>query len=138
MNDNNNRNNNFKDNFSLDIEKIFNVLNTNDYSAFIQESENFAKKLSEEKKNKIKTSQLRKFYDEIIDDKLSKENYRKTLPFLKVKLAYAKGRKTINDLFYSNMIKLIDKSLEKEENIEIFKDFFESIIAYYKFYGDDK
>ncbi len=140
MNNNygNSKSNNFrapeKSIYDVDIEKIFNkkVIETNDYTDFIAEAEKFAKGVE------INSNQLRNFYDEITGDKLNEENYKKILPFLKVKLAYSKGRKTIEELFYNNFIKIIDETLKSKDNIVIFKQFFEAIVAYNKFNGDNK
>ncbi len=127
QNKNRNQNRNEVKN-NLDLRNVFEAAKNNKYNVFVEEAEKFAKNNKD-----ISNSQLRKFYDEVSSkEKLNKNNFQKVLPFLKVKLAYALGRGNIKQDFYKNMVMLIDETLKSEENIVIFQEFFEAIVAYNK------
>lgn len=90
-------------------------------------------------KNKI--SQIRKFYDEVItfsEYLRSGEDYKTILPYIKMlnaKTAYAEGRKLVTEDF-KNFIK---QSLEfvtddDPKAFSIFVGFFEAFMGYYKFF----
>jgi len=89
-------------------------------------------------KDIITTSQLRNIFSEV-----KKINAKKIpeLKMLRVRLAYVAGRsettnkdknKLIQDFYYN--LDLLIKKVNKD-NLENFKDFFEAIIAYHKYYG---
>lgn len=90
-----------------------------------------------------KTTQLRKFYDELamwnerVQQASNKEEkYRELEPFikmLKAKVAYAKGRKYVNDDFLSVFSLLIDQ-IKNVETLRDAKLFFEAVIGYCKLY----
>lgn len=85
-----------------------------------------------------KPSQVRKFYDELCmwETKINQEptRFNDYLPFilmLNAKLAYAKGRKLVDD----NFVKLIGdclKQVTNPETLKIFKLFFEAFLGFYK------
>ncbi|OBX09342.1 type III-A CRISPR-associated protein Csm2 [Gallibacterium genomosp. 3] len=90
-----------------------------------------------------KTTQLRKFYDELsmwnerVQQAPNKaEKYQELEPFikmLKAKVAYAKGRKHINDDFRN----VFDEIINQINNVETLRDaklFFEAVIGYCKLY----
>lgn len=85
-----------------------------------------------------KSSQIRKFYDELCmwETKVSLQpaKFNDYLPFilmLNAKLAYAKGRKLVDD----NFVKLIGdclKQVKDQETLRICKLFFEAFLGFYK------
>jgi len=101
----------------------------------------FAKDLGK----KLKTTQLRKFFDEFVkikaklessDLSLDKELYSNILP----SVVYARGRDLCPDSFVNFIKKSIDKILEvndeniKKKRFDIFMKILESIVSYNKFY----
>ncbi|MBL8254917.1 MAG: type III-A CRISPR-associated protein Csm2 [Candidatus Competibacter sp.] len=91
-----------------------------------------------ENRNANKPSQIRKFYDELCmwETKvgLEPERFKDYLPFilmLNAKLAYAKGRRLVDDKF----VKLIGdclKQVKDPETLRICKLFFEAFLGFYK------
>jgi len=86
-----------------------------------------------EKGKNISTSQLRNIFSEI--RKFNKEDIPK-LKLFRVKLAYISGRNEKSPET-QNLCLLLDSLIKNvnENNLEIFKDFFEAIISYHKFYN---
>jgi len=89
-------------------------------------------------------SQIMKFYHEVlefkrkIDEEPSKFN--NFLPYIKIlnaKAAYAKGRGLISDSF-KEFISNSLKKINDYKDFEIFTNFFEAFIGYYKFYTEKK
>jgi len=109
---------------------------------FSTDAEEWAKKIYNEgggKKNK--TSQIRKFYDEILNFYISiksGEEYKSLLPYIKMlnaKVTYAEGRNLVTASFTSLIKQCISQlKPDKPETIEIMKSFFEAFMGYYKFY----
>lgn len=116
-------------NFYINSDLVYNVKEKDNYNNFFKHAEEFAKN------NKESPNQIRKIYDEIL--KINENNMNKNLAFLKVKLAYAFGKKNIKKGFYNCMKKLIE-NVKSKEDLEIFKDFMEAFVAYNKVYGEDK
>ena len=103
-----------------------------------------ADKITNELRNSIKTSQLRKFFAEIKDidiylkdkdiwDEKAKMDFYLLMP----KLAYANGRDVIGDKFFELMKISMEKvGSGKEEDtlvdFKIFTQFLEAIVAFYK------
>lgn len=100
------------------------------------------------KQENNKASQIRKFYDEILkfysdiknepDDKKRVETYKLLFPYIKMinaKASYAEGRKLTTPLFTS-LIKQTTNHLDSDylPTFEIFKNFFEAFMGFYKFY----
>ncbi|MEK6590854.1 MAG: type III-A CRISPR-associated protein Csm2 [Nitrospinota bacterium] len=90
---------------------------------------------------KNKTSQIRKFYDEVLkfnNDFKSGEDFKLILPYLKMlnaKTAYAEGRKLITDEFKTFISLSIGHVTEDNpSSFELFKSFFEAFMGYYKYY----
>ncbi|CAA6820354.1 MAG: CRISPR-associated protein, Csm2 family [uncultured Thiotrichaceae bacterium] len=89
-------------------------------------------------KNTNKSTQLRKFYDEICmwETRISShpEMFKESLPFIKMinaKVAYAKGRKLVDD----NYVLLINhclKQIQDEDTMRYFKLFMEAFMGFYK------
>ncbi|MBF0177537.1 MAG: type III-A CRISPR-associated protein Csm2 [Magnetococcales bacterium] len=99
----------------------------------------WAVKLNEAKKESNKSTQLRRFYDEIcmwaekVGDK--KEKYDELIPFIRMlnaKTAYAYGRKELVD---KSFVELMDKCLKQvtdPKTLQRFKLFMEAIMGFYK------
>ncbi|WP_298534922.1 type III-A CRISPR-associated protein Csm2 [uncultured Methanobrevibacter sp.] len=97
-----------------------------------------------ENSDDLKTSQLRKFFAAIrlIEQKenLTWDVVEPQFYLLKPKLAVSAGRKNIPKPFYRLLIKLMEKvdvgsDEEKLKSFNTFIKFFESIVAYHKYYG---
>jgi CRISPR-associated protein Csm2 len=95
-------------------------------------------------KNKTnKASQLRRFYDEIVmwnekvgDSPQKFDEFQPYIQMLKAKVAYAFGRKHVDE----NFRKLLDQIVEQSRSAETLRQgklFFEAFMAYYKVYGKD-
>lgn len=99
---------------------------------------------SSNNKNASKPTQLRKFYDEICmwDSKSQQQpdQFEEYLPFilmLKAKVAYAKGRKHVQEE-YKGILNHCLKELEetpKSETLHNLKLFMEAFTGFYKFHG---
>lgn len=83
-------------------------------------------------------TQIRKFYDELVmwDDKasLSEVEYAKNkvlLKMMKAKIAYAKGRKHIDDRFMKMFNQCMDQ-VTSAQKLRQFKLFFEAFMGYYR------
>ena len=93
--------------------------------------------------NANKSTQLRKYYDEIImwEQKIRQnpEKYPEYLPFIKMlnaKVAYAKGRKLVDDNFVSLMRHCTAQIQEDDiQSFYTFKLFFEAFMGFYKMYS---
>lgn len=91
-------------------------------------------------RNENKATQLRKYYDEIImwEQKVrqSPDKYLEYLPFIKMlnaKVAYAKGRKLVDQNFVDLMRHCTKEIDDKDINtFYTFKLFFESFMGFYK------
>jgi CRISPR-associated protein Csm2 len=93
-------------------------------------------------KHKVnKRSQIRKFYDEVLFfyDNLKnkpKENFNQFLPYIKLiraKVFYSLGRGHIDEDF-KEMIEGCLNQIEDWEDFEVFKNFFEAFMGYYRFH----
>lgn len=90
------------------------------------------------KKETNKPTQLRRFYDEIVlwESKVSQhpEKFEEYLPFIRMinaKVAYALGRKLVDD----NFVKLINDGLRQVDSVDTmrhFKLFMEAFMGFYK------
>ncbi len=109
---------------------------------FDQLPNRIAKIVAQSSGDKNKPTQLRRFYDEIVNwyDKLqdNQDNYKQSLPLIKMinaKVAYAKGRKHVDDTFVTLMKHGIGK-LEAEhiDTFFNFKLFMEAFMGFYKSY----
>jgi len=79
-----------------------------------------------------KTSQIRNVFDRV--KRMEYDEYK--VPLLRAKLFYVAGRHSemspLKDIL-SDALKLIDE----KEKFDRFKDFFEAIVAYHKYYGGE-
>jgi len=100
----------------------------------------WAKQLGNESTQQInKSSQIRQFYDKVIElyeksINIPENEYKKKIyPFvimLNSKVAYAKTRKKVSDTFVK-MINSCVTQANTKERLEIFKLFFEAVIGFY-------
>ena len=103
-----------------------------------------AKIISESKKKETnKSTQLRRFYDELVlwDERagISEEAFKNALPFIfmiKSKVAYAKGRGTVDYVFQEFMNRLIDQ-ITDIKTLKNAKLFMEAMMGFYKSYKQD-
>jgi CRISPR-associated protein Csm2 len=128
----------FKDHFTPEPVKF--ILNRpeekEELTKYLDSIKNYVKNVS----NIISTRQLRNIFTEISKIKATKEGIN-NLELLRIKLAYIAGRSETNNKqknnvirdFYSNLDELI-KNVHTTNDLEIFKDFFEAIIAYHKYF----
>lgn len=114
----------------------------------IAKPDGIAEKVAKQLKNdrsKLNTTQLRKYFDTIIKikEKISEsgwESAQSDYYMLYPTLAYAKGRGTIPENFYSFCILCLDKIPSKNgnqasaENFNKFVSIMESLVAYSKYY----
>ncbi len=108
---------------------------------FSQKAEDLARRLKDDK-NKNRPSQLRKFYDQVleIDARLRKlgsaedfEVVRAQLHLLLARSAYAQGRGLITGEF-REFLKACISQIRSPEDLAVFRDVFEAFMAYYKMY----
>ncbi|OAA84800.1 type III-A CRISPR-associated protein Csm2 [Clostridium ljungdahlii] len=113
---------------------------TEEYDNYIDECKKYAKYLRNEK---LTTSQIRKIYSDIMNAETAIE-----LKKLRPRLAYIIGKNENNRAKYAirSLINILDKGIEmlnvndndNKEEIKSLKEFMETIVAYRKYYGDDK
>jgi len=112
---------------------------------FSKTAEELAKEIEADRKPKPKynkRTQLRKFYDEVVRltalaEKNPDEGWANVLPMvhmLTAKAAYAQGR----DLISPNFMEFIRNSVEQvkdPEDLNVFSNFFEAFMGFYRLYG---
>ncbi len=89
------------------------------------------KKFVEANYRDITTSQLRNIYSQV------KKASLQDLPLIRPKLAYIAGRTDTKKRGMHRLIDLLDELIQKvndEEKLVGFKTFFESVLAYHKYY----
>ena len=110
---------------------------TGDSEKLIESAKNFGSHLSK----KLSTSQIRNIYGEV---KRMREFDKNRLNLLRAKLAYTAGRHGDKDRRTGKLVgpivdlqEVLDEALKKvnEETFENFKNFFEAILAYHRYYG---
>jgi len=105
------------------------VTKRRDENKFLEATKRLVKKY----KNDISTSQLRNIFSKIKN--IKDEDYKKFY-LLRPKLAYVSGRAE-KKYGMKKLIELLDdqiKKIDSEEKAKQFKYFFESVIAYHKYY----
>lgn len=114
-----------------------------DYKKDIELFDETAKKWAENIGNGVENTQIRKFYDQVLDLSLkakhSDDFQGEILPFVKMlnsKVAYASTRKgaggnIINKEFVDMMSSCV-KQVNSKEKLNIFKLFFEAVIGFHK------
>lgn len=105
---------------------------------FSTQAERAAEEVSRAPQDKNKSSQLRRFYDELVmwQEKVGSDNDKFSdcepyIRMLKAKAAYAKGRKHVDANFRALFDRLIDQSTSAA-TLRQAKLFFEAFMAYYK------
>ena len=90
--------------------------------------------------NRNKPAQLRRFYDELVllHDKVMREpaEFEGQLPFiqmLKAKVAYATGRRNVDETFRSLLSQVVNQTVDVE-TLRQARLFMEAFMAYYKVY----
>ncbi|NLH40175.1 MAG: type III-A CRISPR-associated protein Csm2 [Elusimicrobia bacterium] len=111
------------------------IINQNLFSDTAKE---IAEKLNSDSKSN-KPTQIRKFYDELLRIRgliKNEEDFKKQLAYIymiKPKVAYAKGRKLVSDVFYDFINLCINENKIKTlQDFDVFLSLFEAVIAYYK------
>ena len=116
-----------------------------DPQLFSKTAETLAKEIAEDSrniKNSNKRTQIRKFYDEIVRlamlSKSRSGEWDHLLPLVHMitaKAAYANGR---NKLISDNFLQFLRTSIEqikKPEDLNIFSNFFEAFMGFYRLHG---
>jgi CRISPR-associated protein Csm2 len=105
---------------------------------FSTQAERAAEEVSRASEQMNKSSQLRRFYDELVmwQEKVGSDDAKFTdcepyIRMLKAKAAYAKGRKHVDANFRAMFDRLIDQS-SNAATLRQAKLFFEAFMAYYK------
>ncbi|MEA3315226.1 MAG: type III-A CRISPR-associated protein Csm2 [Campylobacterota bacterium] len=116
-----------------------------DVELFNETAKRCAENIGVDKKYGVQNTQIRKFYDQVLDLSLKAKNIDETefreelLPFVKMlnsKVAYASTRssgsgKLVNKAFVDMMNSCI-KQINSKEKLNIFKLFFEAVIGFHK------
>lgn len=116
-----------------------------DPTLFSNTAEKLAKELAEDcrasKSRENKRTQIRKFYDEVVrlnmEAKARPQEWDSILPLvhmLPAKVAYAKGRRLVSDNFL-NFIRSSIKQISGKKDLELFANFFEAFIGFYRMHG---
>jgi CRISPR-associated protein Csm2 len=104
---------------------------TKDTELFNATAKEWAKKIERTKK-----SQVRNFYDKVLElhNDLEKKEWEDILPFIKMlnsKVAYAVNRKVASREFETMMNACIQE-VKTQEDLKVFKLFFEAVLGFYK------
>ena len=119
--------------FSDEAEKVVKCLINKNINSDFKENRGRRKLVK-----KISSTQIRKFYEEVLNLKSQLENgknFKEILPYfkmLKAKANVAYERDVINSNFKTFIEKNVDYVGNKEERFKIFCTFFEAIVAYAK------
>lgn len=107
---------------------------------FSTKADDLAKTLHEVDSNRNKRTQLRKFYDEVLRlNSITKKNpkdWDNILPYVNMiiaKATYAQGRKLVTEEFVEFMKKSVGQ-LQLPEDLDVFANFFEAFMGFYKKY----
>lgn len=95
-------------------------------------------------KNKTKTTQIRRFYDEVVKwhEKtltMSPDEFQKQLPYIhmiQAMVEYSVGRGNSNRLF-ADMIRECLSQVKDKDTFNNFKCFFEAFVGFFKAYSKD-
>ena len=123
--------------FQNTYSELLKMSETQNFDIVLKSIEDFVQKFGKD----VSTSQLRNVYSNVI--KASSVN---ELKLIRPQLAYIAGRKQDREkkdeennkktflAFLDSLIKLVDSEQKRKE----FKTFFESVVAYHKFYSNKK
>ncbi|ADL43506.1 CRISPR-associated protein, Csm2 family [Caldicellulosiruptor obsidiansis OB47] len=87
------------------------------------------------KESNVTVTQLRKVFTEVKRLSPENENYKYKLKLLKAKMAYTSGRFPKLKDFQEIVNKALPVAEQNEKTLQRFKDFFEAVVAYHKFFG---
>ncbi len=118
---------------------------TIDPSLFSSVAESFAQKMAKDSESsrgrENKRTQIRKFYDEVLRlnmiAKTRADQWEQILPLvhmLTAKAAYAKGRNLISHGFMA-FIKSCVQQVHTPRDLDLFSNFFEAFMGFYRLYG---
>jgi len=116
-----------------------------DEELFNKTAEGWAEKIGADKKTGVQNTQMRKFYDKVLElnekaKNADKEEFEtEVLPFVKMlnsQVAYASqrssgGGKIVNSVFVA-MINSCVNQIDKKKDLDTFKLFFEALIGFHK------
>ncbi len=112
-----------------------------DRELFNVTAKNWAEKIGADKKFGVQNTQMRKFYDKVLElnEKAKHKDFDEVLPFVKMlnsKVAYASQRssgsgKIVNSAFVSMMNSCVNQ-IAKKEDLNTFKLFFEAVVGFHK------
>ena len=117
-----------------------------DPQLFSKTAEDLAKEIAKDSRNirnSNKRTQIRKFYDEIVrltmlSKTRPKEEWEQLLPLVHMitaKAAYANGRnKLISDDFL-RFLKTSIEQIKEPEDLNVFSNFFEAFMGFYRLHG---
>ncbi len=107
-----------------------------DPDLFSTKAEALASLVFKESNKKLNNpTQIRKFYDEVLRFKSNTDEFEVLLPYIKMlnaKAAYAMGRDLISKSF-KDFISTSIKQIENRDDFEVFANFFEAFIGFYKY-----
>ena len=99
---------------------------------------NKRKQKNEEKEDKNKSTQLRRFFDELVRLNIQAQNKEEDWGMIKprvhmivAKAAYAKGRDLVTNKFVE-IVRDGVSQVETREDLQVFTNFFESFMGFYK------
>ncbi len=125
----------------MDKEKIRKIIIESNVKILNEYSENLGKKYApqneREKKNKLSASQIRNILDDV--QRMKREDLREgRLELLRPKLAYVAGRNR-DSWALRELKEILDEAIRLVENdykrFENFRNFFEAIVGYHRFYS---
>lgn len=107
-----------------------------DPNLFDATAKSVIEKISQNRKPETKSTQMRNFYEYVLDlyEQSQSKPFNEVLPFVKMlnsKVAYAKSRSHVNDEFVL-MIQECVKQVDSQKKLEIFKLFFEAVLGFAK------
>lgn len=129
------------------VDETWTAIKKDDYTKYAEEAIKTILKTS----SVIKTNQVRNIYALIspffekfnYNEQINEEDAKRTLRKIKIKIAYQIGRDEKNDLGvrvfnnYTNVLGLVDVLLKSNsflEDLRLYCDYFEAVVAYHKFY----
>lgn len=123
------------------LEKI--RLNAPSADLFDEVAEQVARELSRANGNANKSTQLRRFYDEIErwntkaqSSSVSDDDFKRLLPLIRMlnaKVAYAEGRKLVDSNF-ANLMRVTIRQVNSKQDLENMKLFLESTLGFLKLF----
>jgi len=112
-----------------------------DPELFSKTADKLAQKIGHEDRRKNKGTQLRRFFDEIVrlnsQAQAEESDWDLILPLVHMvvaKAAYAQGRNLITQSFM-DLIKDGISQVKEKDDLQVFTNFLESFMGFYKLYG---